>query len=327
MRNLTQLTFNFRFINRYGTTRHLWPKLGRLDENGLALDDHRICFQDIHKTEKHRDNLAIVLKPYASIGRNIQKHLIEGHTAIIISVADFAWELHAAIDNYCSQLQLEEYAAQLDEEQRVRYLKYVPCPNCNSRINVTGLNQTSYVFCPYCDVTFHRYQYQIPGGWRYRTCPECGYYNRVKDYEIVHAYFMGKADKHFAWRERYCCDACLHLYFEETIWKNLPLVFGSMMMLVQKWRSMQDRHPLYDGLNETVVQSRKGMLSEAAAGYDSLLLHNQGNPGLLYNYALLYLHQGQLDKAGYYLRRTLESCANYEPAIALLEKYSEEMGE
>jgi len=321
MREAAVVTFNFKYINRLGIPDTIIPRSGRVTRDGLILQNSRIFFRDIHQVERHNKSLVVVLKPGATIAREVSKHIFKGLTAFVINVGGFSRQVESIINRRVSTALLNDKRIEMGEEEaKTRFVK-ADCPNCDAAIDLIDVVRSHYIYCDYCGAIFDHYGYMVPGGNAYRVCPETGFYERVRDY-YEHAYYITRHEAAFKSRKLFCSDTYVHLVFEKIFLKNFTLFFGVFLAAFEKIRSVSARNANYIELVDANLAAAKGDMEKAEFEYAKLITRNKYHPGLTMNLGLIYLKKGNERRALIEFQKSLENCSNYTPVIEILKKFS-----
>ncbi|MEN7550182.1 tetratricopeptide repeat protein [Rapidithrix thailandica] len=319
MREASIFTFEFKFLDKKGQPFTYFGKLGRISRDGLILHQHRIFFQDIHKVEFHKNKVIVVLVPYPTISEYLSNQIIKGHNCIVLQVKSFAFEVKAILDRRCAQLQIEERLQKMTKAEIKTQFKKVNCPHCDSIIDLTGLVESQFVHCQYCQVIFDKYTFEIPGNETYKICPENGYYDRIQSFTDIKCYYLIN-EKAFSSHTYFCSDSFAEVFFKESYLKNLSLLIGFVMVTIQKFRSLQRRNPYFKDLYQANILAQQGEVEAAGEIYDEIMSRTFSHPGIHYNYGLAYLQVEDQRRAHFHFQKSLQVCSNYEPTKNILRK-------
>ncbi len=322
MRESTVYTFNFWYVNEKGNRRHLLPKKGRVNLEGIVLDEERIFLEDIQQVEIYRKYLVLDLYPYIPIGKEITKNILERHCTLVIKMAKVydSFSFKAAIDRGKGIRLLNARIKTMTPQEVKEKLRKKSCPHCDALLDLTNEPETEYIFCTYCEGLFDRHGYKVAGVENYRICPECYYFGKVgpyKDYD----FYINQNDRAFKSKTYNCCDTCVNRMFYGTLVRNLPLLFGALAMVYEKIKAYHRRHPSFEYLEKANKHGQERNFGEARNLYDRILIRLNNHPGILYNMGLMHLFSGNKESAKGYFERGLRSCANYKPIYHMLEKY------
>jgi len=324
MRETSFLTFRFRFVMASGWRKPLFPLLGRINTDGLVLNNSYIWIQDIRRVETHRDMVVIFLKPYSTFGKGIAPYILKGHAAVILDVDQYAAMLKSIINKHITSLELAEKKSKLTKEELQSWFRTLRCPSCEVLLDISGLPETRLLYCTYCQTLIDRHGNTLRGFECYKICPETGFYDRLQTRYALDFYFYGKQKKRFTFREYYAGDIFAISLFRKQFRENWLYFLGSVVALIERIKASSDRMLDVDKLPEAVQAARSGKWQEAEILFESMLIRTADNPGICYNYSLILLEKQDFDRAVYYLQRALKTCCNYQPAINLLKKYQYE---
>jgi hypothetical protein len=325
------LNFRFRYLNEQGKPTSVRYYQARIDDGtGIMLDNDAILIADIHEVFLYDNRIAIILRPFISLSKNIAENIIPHTSSIIIEVADnLASDAKSAIDQHRSALLIYAKKNQLSKEGKGYTFKAKQCPNCNALIDVTGLKETLFVYCKYCEVLFDKHNDLLPNSENYKICPECNYYNRVQYYPEFHFYALPKNIK-AKYQSHYCCDTCAQRYHEQTAWRNGFYLIGIPFNIYLKNKMSKGTNQLYAGLTEANRFAQDGNIREADIIYGSLLIRNEMHPGIYFNLGQAFFKAANedienrtayLEKSYRYFEKSLEMCSNYQPTIDFLAFY------
>jgi hypothetical protein len=321
MRETTILTFRFRFVTPNGWKTPLIPPLGRINRDDVVLGNERIFLSDIYSTEGYEDKVVIILKPFATFSKGLRKYLFKDYTSIVIDVDSYAREVKSILDRRRTALALEEQFNALSRAEQERWFKKINCPNCGAAINLSGLISTRLVYCKYCETLFDKHGHPLPGMEKYKICPQTGYFDRVKNH-FQHTYFF--TGKRFAFKTKkfYCGDIYAKKIFKLNFKRNFSIIVGIIPMLIERYRYTQGRNISVKELVKATELMEKKDYREAEIIYTALLMRTSNHPGICLNYGLDLLKAGDIPKASVYFHKALLTCANYQPVLDILEKYT-----
>ncbi|MBX2841266.1 MAG: hypothetical protein KTR26_05815 [Flammeovirgaceae bacterium] len=320
MREAPIITFGFKFVNRFGLPDSLIRKIGSVSRDGLILNDEIIFYRDIFKIERHRNTIIVVLMPYSTVSKKLSKYFFKGYSTFVINIGGFADEVQSIINRRISSARIADSKLEMTEEEIKRNFKSINCPVCDANINLTELVPSVFIYCHYCESVFDHYSNLIPGGKEYRICPETGLFDRVKNYYEYQMYF-NRYEFRFKLRKFFCGDTYVHFIFERNFWKNFSLLIGVLPTAIEKIRSTSNRNQNYPELVKANIAALEGRIQEVEFLFDQMLMRNKNHPGLYLNLGIGYLEIEKKEKAGFNLKKALESCSNYQPALDLLWKH------
>lgn len=318
------LGFRFRYLNEQGKSTSFFYHQARIDDStGIMLGTESVAIADIHEVVRYGNHLAISLRPFLALSKEIAENIISNTSSFIIEIPDgLAADAKSAIDQHRSALAAFAKKKALALEGKVSAFKVLQCPECDAVIDLTGKRDTPYIYCKYCEVIFDKHYTVMPRSENYKVCPECNYYNRVQEYPEFHFYALPKKTK-VAYQKHYCCDTCAQRYHEQTAWRNVPYLIGIPFNFMLKNKMSKGVNQFYEGLTEANRLAQDGKITEADALYGLILLRNEQHPAILFNMAQAYYRVELLDKAYKYLEKSLENCSNYQPTLDFLEMHKE----
>ncbi len=317
------LNFRFHFLNEEGKKQSIIPLNGRADgESGLRLTEYAIPIEDIVHVYRHQEKLAVILKPYLALPKNLAVNVLPETSALLIEVADgFAFNVKSAIDQHLSRLHIAQARMRWEAEGKGKLFRTITCPVCEATTDTTAIF-SEYIYCHYCTTIFNQYRQLLLKSEQYNICPRCNYYGRLQMYPEVRFFWLPK-EKEFSFGENYICDTCAGRTYDETIWRNALYLVGLPFTLYLKYMMSKEQDPILTEMAQANRLAQDGNMVEADVLYSAMLLRNANHPGLLYNYGLAWLHNNEPKKAFNYLSRVLELCYNYEPAREILEIYKD----
>ncbi|MCS7004089.1 MAG: tetratricopeptide repeat protein [Cytophagales bacterium] len=314
------LTFRFRFVNRRGVRSPLLPLSGWVSAEALVLDKNYIWFQDIIKAITHEDVVIIFLKPYATLGKGISPYILSDYCALLLDVEYYSSALQSIINRHIISIELSEKKRNLTKEEIQTWFKTVRCCACEAILDISGLPASRLLYCSYCHSLIDRHGNILIGFENYKICPETGFYDRLKTRYVLNSYFYGTSQWRFSFRKYYAGDYFVLSKFAELLRKNSFYVIGSITALLERIKASHGRTLGVEKLPEAILAAKRGKWNEAEILFESMLIRTSDHPGVCYNYALLLTEKKEFNKAIFYLKRALDVCCNYQPALELLEK-------
>jgi tetratricopeptide (TPR) repeat protein len=317
--------FRFRYINEQGKPTSFFYHQARIDDSsGIMLGSDSIPIADIRDASLYGNQMAIVLRPYLALSKGIAENIIPNTSSFVIEIPDgLATDAKSALDQHRSALATFAKKKRLIQEGKGSFFRVEQCPHCDAVIDLTGLKETNYFYCKYCEIIFDKHKALLPKSENYKVCPECNYYNRVQEYPEFHFYAFPKKRK-ASYKNHICCDTCAQRYHEQTAWRNIPYLVGIPFNFMLKNKMSKGVNEFYQGLTEANRFAQDGNIIEADVLYGLILLRNEQHPAILFNMAQAYYKSSQLDKAYRYFEKSLENCSNYQPTLDFLELHKEE---
>lgn len=317
------LNFRFRFLDEEGKRQSLLLLNGRADgEHGLRLTEYAVPIEDIVHVYRHQDRLAVILKPYLALPKSLSEHVLPETSALVIEVADgFAFNVKSAIDQHLSRLHAAAAREKWEAEGKGKLFRVISCPVCEAVTDITAIF-SELIYCRYCENIFNQYQQLLSKSEQYNICPRCNYYGRLQMYPEVR-FFWWRKKKAFSFVENYICDSCASRTYDENFWKNAFFLVGLPFSWYLKYMLGKEQDPVLAEMAQANRLAQDGNMIEADVLYSAMMLRNERHPGLLYNYGLAWLQNGEPKKAFTYLSRVLEVCYNYRPVREILEIYKD----
>lgn len=321
MYDTSRLDFKFRFV-RGGEATGFGERKGSADEQGLTLNDWRVPFESIGLTVNRGKRFVFTVNA-AGLDEKLVKNIQEGVLVIEVSKIN-ANDLKQFTDRRLSTLRVTEKRRQLNNEGKADAVRFVPCPRCQSTIDLCEKPKTPHIYCPFCDGVFLLSgKDSVSGtlvpevqGAQATQCEDCGFFGRVKEYTEFYFYFL-LVVYGYRYKKRPLCDTCADRLFWKNFLINLLFVIGTPFAFGLKAKSMKGRSAQWKTLAKANALGKRGKTSEAMPLYESLFTQWPEHPGLIFNQAMARAAAGELPAATEACRRSLVSCANYEPAARL----------
>ena len=315
------LEFKFYYIGADGNAAGFGAKRGRVTPTAVELKDTEIPHTAILDTMA-RDNRLILVVDTIQVPGKIAKHFTNGQIlALQVSKAKPV-ELKKMIDQITSIHRAKRHKDELEAKGEGDTFRCLVCPQCEATLDVSGLPDTVYVHCPYCESIAQHDGRLIPSGERYRQCEECGWFDRVQGYTEFYFYFL-LVLYGFSYKRRYLCDVCVNRVFWKVLLMNIIFILGIPPAIWMKIKSKLRREVGLREIARANTLARKGRSVEALQLYNNVLDRHPGHPGIHYDQALGALLENQLITAREFLDLSLQQCANYTPARYLLEQLDE----
>lgn len=315
------MKFKFRFVDGGETVGFLRSPAGRVGESGLELDDSLIEYGQIGETVTRGDRVAIQVDG-EGVPQEVGKYL--QNSLLVLEPRDVApRRLESLIDQRCSAVRLEKRGRRAREQGCEHLIRSELCPTCGSEVDLTGLDQSRYVYCPFCDTIFDREERNSLGR-QYRTCDECGLFGRVQQYPEFFFYFLVVVYG-FEYRQRFLCGVCANRLFVKALLLNLIFVIGVPTAIWVKIKSVVGGKSGMAALRRANKLAEKGKLAETADLYRSVLAEHPEHPGVLFNMGLTRLKHGDGSGGWQSLERALASCPNYHPLLRTVTELEEQL--
>lgn len=315
------MKFKFRFVDDGKTVGFLRSPTGRVGDSGLELDDSLIDYGQIGETVTRGDRVAIQVDG-EGVPQDVSEYL--QNSVLVLEPRDVApRRLESVIDQRCSAVRLQERRRRAREQGREHLIRSESCPTCGSEVDLTDLDESRYVYCPFCDTIFDREQ-RTSLGRQYRTCDDCGLFGRVQPYPEFFFYFLVVVYG-FEYKQRFLCGVCAHRLFVKALLLNLIFVIGVPTAIWVKIKSVVGGKSGMTELRRANKLAEKGQLAEAADLYSSVLAEYPEHPGILYNMGLTRLKHGDGRRGLQTLERALTSCPNYHPLLRTVSEIEQQL--
>ncbi|MFH1377126.1 MAG: hypothetical protein ABIH86_00035 [Planctomycetota bacterium] len=310
--------FKFRFT-REGKVLSMFRAKGEANEEGLTLDKTLIPYESIQLTQMKERYLAIVLSPDASV--EIKESLAKVMAAPDVLLIDAGRKKNEQINRYVnlmiSGVQAQLHREALEAKGQAELFRAVQCPHCGAIIDLSELDKTRYSFCRFCETVFTDAGDIVTKGDEYRICPECGYFDRVKNYTEFYFLFLVWF-YYISYKQRLLCRNCSKKIALKMFFVNILGFIGWIPTFIMIIQSMTGHDPSLKSLSKANILSQKKMVRQAVPIYESMAERLPEHPGLLFNQAKAHINADDLDSAAADFNRCLSACSNYEPAIATL---------
>lgn len=313
-------TFKFRYLQG-GKPSGLLASKGSINEDYLILGDIRIPHSTVLDATARDDRIVMALDTQNfDFPLALNKQLQENHLALVIYGVK-ADTLKRVITRFASQQAAQAHKQRLEELGEGHLFRTVTCPTCESTVNLSGLPQTSYTYCRFCESVFGEDLNKLNKTNSYGECSECGYYGRIQGYDEAYFYFLIFIFGYNSTR-RHLCDACGSSLANKLILINALFILGVPNAIGCAIKTRTGKDPEMKSLSTGNQLAKKGRLAEANEQYRSVLKIFKDHPGVRYNQALAHLKAGKVEEGFGHLQTSIEACGNYGPAIRLLQQLS-----
>ena len=349
------LNFRFKYIDGKGKKTPLIPEQARVDIDGIRLGEDVLQFDDIYEVHRYRNRLNLRLLPYLPLGKSLSRQIIPGSSSLMLGISDgteTAFAVKSAIDQRISSKIIREAKQKMEYEGSAVPMRTAKCPSCDCVLHLTDYRDTPLIYCKYCENIFDKHGDLLAHTADHGICPECGYYNRLRSRTDFRFYFLpfwinfrpAAVQKFNLWppklkiqsfrfkilpgetesrsNRRYCCDSCADRTVNDSFWKNAVWLAGLIPALYMSYRSKSGRNPAFLELSDANRLAQEGNFEKANEIFSLLMLKNDGQPGLHYNWGMAFLKEGNEEKAAREFQKALLSCGNYLPVVEVLKIYT-----
>jgi hypothetical protein len=310
----TEISFKFRYVQN-GYAQGFFARKGSLTAHCLFLDGDSFKYEEIKDTTTRDRRMLLVLSPDAHIAPKFSQ---ASGGAVVLEISDLpAKTLERHIDRLSSKMAVEKRRMQLTEIGKDSLLRTADCPECQATIDLTDFEPSAYIYCRFCESLFKQRPSMIMQGDRYRTCDECGMFDRILNYNEFYFYFL-LVVYGFSYKQRYLCDHCAHHLAVKMLLINLIFVLGVPVAIYNKIKSLRGRDPGLQKLSQANSLAKKGQYAKAEPIYQQIYQNQVEHPGILMNQGMGHLFGKDADGAISCFHRSLRSCSNYLPTLRLL---------
>lgn len=315
----SELKFRFQYVNKSGRPTGWWSANGSLTEEAIQLKKHSLGYQAILHSTCRDQRLILTVDPRQVNNEELAEHLIDGNGLVLQVTKAQARDLELFIDRISSRHLAEAHRQALEREYKGHEFRSVVCPHCESTIDLSLLNKTSFVYCRFCETIFQEHGDLKTLGTTYRLCDDCGWFDRVQGYTEFYFYFL-LIVYGFSWKRRYLCDNCVKGVFWKVLLINLIFVLGIFPALWMKIKSLRGRDKDLKKLAQANAIGKQGKYEKSDSIFAELRERYPRHPGLLYNESLSHLKGKDGTGTWKRLEEALQGCSNYAPTVRLMNR-------
>lgn len=292
---------------------------GAVTEAGLDLGGHVLPYDAIRDTTTRDQRLVLTVAPRETPVPLQVTQKLEGQFLVLAISGSTANKVERLIDRFASKGEVERVRRQLQEQGEAHLFRCSECPQCQAQINLSGLPESKFIYCRFCDSLFGPGLAGVRTTHELRTCDQCGYYDRVQGYGEFYFYFLLFVYG-FRHSRQHFCDDCGAALANKLLLYNLIFVLGVPNALYCAVRARTGKSEQFRPLAQANKLAKKGKLDEADEVYERILRMVPGHPGVRYNQAMARAIHGQAEPAAALLNDCLSNCPNYQPAQRLAYK-------
>lgn len=310
------LPFKFRFVQG-SQTKGLFATQGGVEGDDLVLGEDRLPMDQILRVEVRDNRLIIVLNEGVQLTGNLATETVDGRVLVIEVYKVTPRDLERHIERVCSAAAARAHRKALEAEGQSDVYRDATCPDCAATVDLSGVPESPYVYCPFCDSIFQAQTRALATrGENYRVCDECDLFDRVRGYTEFYFYFL-LLFYGFSYKRRFLCDNCAGRLFWKTFLWNFLFLLGIPSSIWIKVKSMTGRDPELRELARANALAQKGDMEGAERLYQNMEGRLAEHPGLKLNRSFAHLNGGDFEGALVCLKESLEACPNYLPAISV----------
>lgn len=307
--------FKFHYCAGGSPTGFLASK-GTVKEEGLDLGGHLVPYVTIQDTTTRDQRLVLTMFPRdARLPADVAKKM-EGQFLVLSVSGGGARQLERAIDRHASAAELEVERQRLQERGEGHLFRSCQCPGCQAHINLSGTPTSEFTYCRFCESLFGPGMTGVRTTHEFRTCDQCGYFDRVQGYGEFYFYFLVFV---YGWRHsrQHFCDDCGAALANKLLLYNTLFLLGVPNAIACAIRARAGKSEQFRPLAQANRLAKKGQLDQADEVYEKILKAVPAHPGILYNQAFARARLGQGRPAADLVFACLRCCPNYEPAQRL----------
>jgi len=311
------IRFKFRFM-RSGRPQSALARKGLATGDRLVLGKQVIPYDAIARTSLRDEHLALLLAPDAGReSKPLRKLAKDGQLRLAVSKG-MAQAVKRQIDRARSLKQVAQRHAELAQAGMAEQFRAAACPGCHAALDLSGLDRTPYVHCPFCETVFKQDGTVATSGSHFLFCDECGMFHQVEAH-TGRCYGVAFSLSGVLPEPQHLCSRCAARISRRILLSN-PLVFFGLTFMVLLARNVTPKQDeSQHQLTKANALAEKGRYTEAEPLYIDLLRGLPEHPGLLVNQGLAHLNGGDPMGAALLFRRALASCSNHSRARGLLE--------
>ncbi|MCK4666199.1 hypothetical protein KAU33_05595 [Candidatus Dependentiae bacterium] len=278
----------------------------KVEDNGLKLGPTVIPYKFIESVLNDKKNSIILkLKPDFVVSKELKIYLSKDfHFYLSIQHGEEV-DICKNINIKCSEGFIKENFGKVPDED------ISICPVCEAKI-LTRDKDCSYYYCNICNSILDPNLEIISNGNIFKHCPECGYYGRIKKYKEVYCVFLILFHS-LKQKTVFLCDSCASKLGWKMLFFNFLFFLGIPSSIAVLIKSKMGRDEKINNLNNGIKLCKKVDLEKAEEYYNDLFDKHYEHPGLLCNFGLGALKNGDLDKSERYFQRALIACPGYTP--------------
>jgi len=228
-----------------------------------------------------------------------------------------AKELGEYINRVSSAIHAEKNREILKKEGKGDLYRVEKCPQCQSVIDLSGIEKTPYIYCNYCETIFSSGGTVITDGRDYYRCEQCNMFSKIRVYTEFYFYFL-LVVYGFSMKKVYICSNCASSLFWKVLLWNLIFILGVPSAIWLKIKSMSGKDETLAALERANYLARKGNFREAAMDYSKVYTRYGEHPGVIMNEGMANIINNNPSGGMECFKRALKACSNYGPVLGLL---------
>lgn len=303
------LAFKFKIVVE-GEAQGLLASKGSVDAESVRAGEIVVPYDRILDVTVRDKRVVIVFEADEDLGT-------DNATIVVLQIYKIApTTLKRHIDRARSGIQAEAHRSKLQEEGKGGLFRVVNCPVCDAFVDLSELDGTRYVNCHCCDTVFTDQGNVVTSGEEYNLCDECGFFGRTRGYTAFYFYFL-LVVWGYSHNRRFLCDHCARGLGGKLLVLNLLFLLGVPNALRVLLRAYTGGDPALPGLAAAIALGKKGDYRRVGERLEEMYANYPDHPGLLYDQALSHFNGDDPEGGFDGLKRALDACANYAPALRM----------
>ena len=214
-----QILFKFRFVENGNVAQIFSQKAIATQEEIILGINSTLFYENITDTLVRDKRLIIASTSPVSSNSQTFSELASNYVYTLEVYNVNPGDLKKHIDQISSRKRTEQRKVFLQEVGEAHLFRSVTCPECQSTIDLSDFQRTSYIYCRFCQSIFKENQPAMTKGDKYCVCDECQMFNRVQYYTEFYFYFLLIVYGFYS-KRRLVCDNCADSIFWKNFWLN-----------------------------------------------------------------------------------------------------------
>lgn len=301
--------FKFQWLDANGQPTGLLATKGSVTDHELDLGDRTIPLGALLRATVRADR--IIVSYVTSAG---------GRADLVMAMSDSPMPLRTIL-NVAASANWEQHR----RSERGAGARFIGCPACEARIDLTGFPDTPQVWCAYCEKVVARDGVPDVHEASLLECDGCGLLGQPVSYLSFVIWFVIVA---YGWNSRryWRCRACMRREALAMLGKNLIFVIGvpfALALMVRSHFKGKWIEGRFAGLIDATAAAIAGKTDDAVARVAAIEERLGGDAELAYARGLILeasraTDAGTLGEIADAYRSCLERCSNYRPAYERL---------
>ncbi len=301
--------FKFQWLDANGRPTGLMSAKGIVADGTLDLGDRVIPLGSILRATVRANRIGVSFVTPAG-----------GRDDLVMEMTDSPMPLRSIL-NHAASLNWERYR----RSECGDAARFVDCPACEARIDLTGLPDTPQVWCSYCERADERDSVPDLQEASLLECDGCGRLGQPVSYLSFVIWFVIVA---YGWSSKryWQCRACMRREALAMLGKNLVFVIGvpfALPLIVRSHFKGKWIEGRFAGLIDATAAAIAGKTDDAIARLTAIEERLGGDAQIAYARGLVLeatraADAGTLNEIADAYRTALARCSNYRPAYERL---------